>query len=102
MELFARLALQSPRHVQEANAQVHNVVRVSCVVACVYRGGREGNWRTHPCDAQRSAPLRLCIRVYEVPQPLDLREIEPAALVRAARELARRGRATRWDAPERG
>ena len=64
--------------------------------------GRKGNWRTHPCDAQRRAPLRLRVCVYEVPQPLDLREIEPAALIRAARELAWSGEATHCDAPERG
>ena len=67
-----------------------------------YIRGKEVNWRTHPCDTQRRAPLRLRICVYEIPQPLDLREIEPAALVRAARELARSGKATHWDAPERG
>jgi len=56
MELFARLALQSPHNVQEANAQVRNVVSVSCVVICIYRvGGKETG---APTPATRSAARR--------------------------------------------
>ena len=58
--------------------------------------------RTQPCDAQRRVPLRLRICIYEVPQSLELREIELAAIVCTARELTQRCEATHWDAPERG
>jgi hypothetical protein len=92
MKLFARLALPN----------TNNDVCVSRVGDMGSDWGKEGSWRTHPCDAQRRAPLRLRICVYEIPQPLNLREIKPAALVRAARELARSGEATRWDAPDCG
>ena len=60
------------------------------------------NWRTHPCDSQRRPPLGFCLGVYEVQQPLDLCEVEPAALERAARKLARCSRATPRNACERG
>ena len=63
---------------------------------------RRGIGRTHPCDAQRRTPLCLRLGVHEIQQPLDLREIEPAALERAARKLARCGGATPRDARERG
>jgi hypothetical protein len=62
----------------------------------------EAEEATYSCDAQRGTPLRLRVCAHEVTQPLDLREVEPVALVRAARKLARSGEATSWDAPERG
>lgn len=62
---------------------------------------QQGRWRTHPCDAQRRTPLSLRLGVHEVLQPLDLCEIEPATLERAARKLARCGGATSRNARER-
>jgi hypothetical protein len=59
-----------------------------------------GEEEAHP--PLRRAPLRLCVCIHEISQPLDLHEIKPATLVRAARKLTRSGEATRWDAPERG
>jgi len=66
------------------------------------RGEERRKWRTHPCNAQRRAPLGFGLGVHEVVQPFDLREVEPAALVRAARELARLGGTAPWYACERG
>jgi len=64
--------------------------------------GVGGNWHTHPCDAQRRSPLGLRLGVHEVQQPLNLCEIKPATLERAAGKLARCSGATARNVRERG
>jgi hypothetical protein len=81
-KLRARLSLQ-PSHMHKSQPRGMRTTE---------KGGEGG--RTHPCDAQRRTPLGLGIGLHEVPQALDLGEVEPATLVRAARELSRSGRAT--------
>ena len=87
--LRARLSLQ-PSHMHKSQPR-----------GIAHDGERGKGGATHPCDAQRRTPLGLGIGLHEVPQALDLGEVKPATLVRAARELSRSGRATTRYARER-